>query len=220
MIPKSSRLLLAASASALLLLASCQTSGHQRVNATSARLDELRTSLEALDEEVAAVADSLAAVVEKASEDPKPAFEQFGKDVKTVERSYERTRGRLAQAEQEAAKLFDEWTRNAAMISDPDIRALSEKRRDELKEALDDVVSEMQDAVAELESFVSTSRDLQTYLSQDLTPQGIRAIADKSRALGKASRSIAGQLEDVMDAARKAAPKFETAKPPPPPPQS
>jgi outer membrane murein-binding lipoprotein Lpp len=213
---KPSRLCLSA-ALVPLLLASCQTAGHQRVDATSSRLEELRTSLEQLDGEVTATADSLASVVEKAGEDPKPAFEQYGKDVKAVERSYARARSRLSEAEKEATKLFDEWTRNASMISDPDLKALSERRRDELKEVLDEVVGAMQTAVAELESFVTTSRDLHTYLSQDLTPSGIRAIADKSRAHGKAARTISGLIEDVMDAAEEAAPRFETATPPPPP---
>jgi hypothetical protein len=214
---KPSRSLASAALASLLLVASCQTAGHQRVDATSSRLTELRTGLEQLDGEVTATADSLAAVVEKANEDPTTAFEQYGKDVKAVERSYARARSTLSGAEKEAARLFEEWSRNASMISDPDLKALSERRRDELKQALDEVVGAMQDAVAELEGFVSTSRDLHTYLSQDLTPKGIRAIADKSRAHGKAARKISGLLEDVMDAAEEAAPKFETAKPPPPP---
>lgn len=209
--------LVLAPAAALALLAGCQTAGHQRVDATSARLDQLRASLEKLDGQVTAAADSLAAVVEAAAEDPKPGFERYGKDLQAVESSYERARSQLSAAEREAGKLFDQWTRNAALISDPDIRALSEKRRDELKAALDSVVDAMQEAVADLEGFVSTARDLHTYLGQDLTPAGIHAIADRSRAQSKAARDISGKLAQVMVAAEKAAPMFETAKPPPPP---
>jgi len=217
--PLRSRLPYVPAAAALLLLAACQTAGHQRVDATSTRLDDLRSSLERLDEEVTAVADTLATVVEKANEDPQPAYKQLGKDLSALERGYEHARSRLDQAEKEAGRLFEEWTRNAEQISDPDLKALSERRRDMLQKMLDAVVSRMSDAVSELEGYVSTSRDLHTYLSQDLTPQGIRAIADKSRAHGKAARTIAGKLEDVMEAAEKAAPRFETAKPPPPPPK-
>jgi predicted nucleic acid-binding Zn-ribbon protein len=203
-----------------LALCGCQTAGHTRVDATSSRLQELRTSVEGLKEQVTKTASSLAAVVEQAEQDPTAAFKQFGKDVKAVDSDYGQARSRLTTAQAEADKLFETWTKNAALISDPDLRAISERRRDELKAELDGVVGRMEAAVQDMESFVATSKDLQIYLSQDLTPKGIRAIAEKSRSQTKAARAIVEALDEVMEAARKAAPLFETAKPPPPPPAS
>jgi chromosome segregation ATPase len=211
------RISIAPLAAAGLLLAACQSSGHRRVDATSTRLDQMRTSLDQLEGELGQTADSLAVVVENADSGPEEALGQFKKDVKAVEGSYERARARLGEAEKEAAKLFDTWTQNASLISDPDLRALSEKRRDELKAALDSVVARMQEAVSEMEDFVSTSRDLVTYLDQDLTPEGVRALADKSRVHKERATAIAALFDEVEKAAAEAAPMFATAKPPPPP---
>jgi len=196
------------------LLAACQSSGHRRVDATSTRLDQMRTSLDQLEGELEATADSLAVVVERADRGPEDALAQFKKDVKAVEGSYDRARSRLSEAESEANKLFETWSKNASLISDPDLRALSEKRRDELKVALDSVTARMGEAVSEMEDFVSTSRDLVTYLDQDLTPEGVRALADKSRVHSERATSIAALFDAVEQAAAEAAPLFATAKPP------
>jgi predicted nucleic acid-binding Zn-ribbon protein len=204
----------------LALCAACQAAGHTRVDATSDRLLELRASVEGLKEQVTQTATSLAAVVEQADEDPTAAFKEYSKDVKAVDSGYTRARSRLDSAQGEADKLFETWTKNASLISDPDLRAISERRRDELKEELDGVVGKMDAAVSDLEAFVTTAKDLQVYLSQDLTPKGIRAIAEKSRNQTKAARSVVDQLDEVMEAAERAAPMFETAKPPPPPPEA
>jgi chromosome segregation ATPase len=196
------------------LLAACQSSGHRRVDATSTRLDQMRASLDQLESELKSTADSLAVVVEHADSGPEAALTQFKKDVKAVDASYGHARARLTEAETEASKLFETWTKNASLISDPDLRALSEKRRDELKAALDSVTARMQEAVSEMEDFVSTSRDLVTYLDQDLTPEGVRALADKSRVHSERAASIAGLFDAVEQAAAEAAPMFATAKPP------
>jgi hypothetical protein len=199
------------------LLSACQSSGHRRVDATSTRLDQMRASLDQLENELKATADSLAVVVEHADSGPEAALTQFKKDVKAVDASYGRARARLDEAESEASKLFETWTKNAGLISDPDLRALSEKRRDELKAALDSVTARMAEAVSEMEDFVSTSRDLVTYLDQDLTPEGVRALADKSRVHSERATAIAGLFDAVEQAAAEAAPMFATAKPPPAP---
>lgn len=211
------RISFASLAVAALLAGACQSSGYRRVDATSTRLDQMRTSLDQLEGDLTRTADSLGVVVASADSGPEKAFSRFKKDVKTVEGSYERARTRLGEAEQEASKLFDTWTQNASLISDPDLRALSEQRRDELKAALDSVVARMQAAVSEMEDFVSTSRDLVTYLDQDLTSEGVRALADKSRVHSERAASITALFDAVEQAAAQAAPMFATAKPPPPP---
>ena len=56
------------------LLAACQSSGHRRVDATSARLDQMRASLDQLESELKSTADSLAVVVEHADSGPEAAL--------------------------------------------------------------------------------------------------------------------------------------------------
>ena len=211
-----SRAALSSALVALALLSGCKSTGAEKVDQTSTRLDQFRTGVETLKGQVTGTADALAQVVATAATDPKPAFKEFSKQVDLVSSSTTKARTNLDKAQSEGAKLFEEWTKRLDTITDPDIRQASEKRRDDLKKALSSVAEEANPALTSLEAYVATTKDLHTYLSQDLTPAGIESIAGKSKDLGKSAKSIAEDLDDVIEAASKVASQFATAKPPPP----
>lgn len=62
----------------------------------------------------------------------------------------------------------------------------------------------------------ATTKGVHADLSQDLTPSGIRGIAGEAEDIADSSKSIASDLDDVVDEPRKAAAKLATAKAPPP----
>ena len=205
--------------SGLAVLAACQSGGHQDVEATSSRMDALKTNAETLKSEASAAASSLADLVAKADTDPKPAFDKYTKDAKAVESSYNAAATRLADVRTEAGKLFKAWEERAKTITDPDLQKRSEERRENLRKSLEEVGSTTQGALDETKAFVATNTDLVKYLGQDLTPAGIKGVSDKSKAQTKAAESIGGKLDDVVKSAGKASAEFATAKPPPPPPK-
>ncbi len=198
----------------LALLPGCKTSGADKVDQTSTRLDEFRASVETLKSQVNGTAAALAQVVETAAADPKPAFNQYAGEVELVSSSTAKARANLSKAQSEGKKLFDEWTKKLDTITDPDIRKSSETRRDDLQKALAAVAEKAEPSLTKLDGFVATAKDLHTYLSQDLTAKGIDSIAGKSKELTKSAKSIAEDLDKVVEAAGKAAPQFATAKPP------
>lgn len=213
------RLGLTALASTLLALASfqgCKSTGADDVDQTSTRLDAFSANLEKLKATVADVSASLGQVIEMRATDPRPAYGKFSKAAKSLEESTKRARASLEKAQAEGAKLFDAWTKNLDTITDEDIAKSSAERRDELQKSLEAMAGEADPALTKLEGFTATTRDVHTYLSQDLTPSGIQGIAGKAADLADSSKSIVSDLDDVVEEARKAAAKFATAKAPPP----
>jgi hypothetical protein len=204
----------------LALVAACQSGGHQDVEATSSRMDALKTNVETLKSQVSAAAASLADLVSKADTDPKPAYDKYTKDSKAVDGSYNAAASRLTDVRTDADKLFKAWEERTKTITDPDLQKRSEERRANLSKSLDEVMQTTQKALDETKTFVASNNDLVKYLGQDLTPAGIKGVADKSKAQTKASSSIGDKLDDVIKVAGKAAQEFATAKPPPPPPAS
>ena len=200
-----------------LVVAACATTGHERVAATSTELEELAASIEAVKGQVEGPAQALAEVVAKAAEDPAPSFDAFKRELATAQKSYSRASAHLDAAKKESEALFAEWTERSAAITDEGIRQDSEKRRDELRAAFDSATATAEASLAELSSFLTTAKDLETYLSQDLTPKGIEAIADRSESLEKQGQSVAESLDQAIGATRKAAPQFAMATPPPEP---
>jgi chromosome segregation ATPase len=201
----------------LALVAGCKSTGHEQVDQTSTRLEQFKTSVGALKGQLGSTADSLANVVAAGSSDPKPAYKEFDKQASAISNSVATARANLEKAQTAGAKLFDEWTKRLETITDPDIRKSSEKRRSDLQAALAKVSEKTGPAMAGLDSFVASTKDLQTYLSQDLTPAGIQAISGKSKDLSKKAGSVSKDLDEVIEEVTKVANQFATAKPPPAP---
>lgn len=199
------------------LLQGCKSSGAEKVDQTSTRIEDFRASIETLKSQVHGTSDALTKLVDAGATDPKPAFASYEKQVEQVTKSTTKAKSNMTKVQSEGEKLFADWTARLETISDPEIRKASEKRRDELKQLLGGIADEAKPVLAELDAFVATAKDLETYLSQDLTPAGIQSIAGKAKGFRKSAESISDNLDDVAEAAGKAATPFATAKPPPPP---
>jgi len=200
----------------MLALAACQSSGHDSVEATSTRMTNFKTQVQTLKSQVSSNAAALNDLVAKADSDPKAPFEKFKADTDTLSDSYAKVQSRLADVQSEANSMFADWTKRSSEITDPELRKASEERHAELKKTLDSVVSTMKPAGEELKGYTAASKDMVTYLSQDLTPPSIKAIGSKAKSHAKDAESINKKLDDVLSSTEKAATQFATAKPPPP----
>jgi predicted nucleic acid-binding Zn-ribbon protein len=201
----------------LALASACKTEGHQQADSTAMSMDGLRVAATALKEKVSAVATSLATVVEKADVDPKESFGQYDRNVTTLKDGLDRAESNLKSMKDQGQTYFAEWQKQAATISDPDLKKKADERREKLSKALSAVADAMTAARTEITPFVKSNEDLRTYLKNDLTPAGIKSISDKSKQAGKDAKSIGKKLDEVVEALDKGAPEFKTAKPPPPP---
>jgi chromosome segregation ATPase len=200
----------------LALSSACNSAGHQQADSTGMSMDNLRVAVVALKDKVSAAATSLAGVVEKADIDPKASFEQYNKDVTALTDALEKGESNLKSMRDQGQAYFAEWQKQAATISDPDLKKKAEERREKLSKAIAAVSDAMAEARTELAPYVKTNEDVRTYLKNDLTPEGIKSVADKSKQIGKDSKSIGKKIDEVVEALDKGAPEFKTAKPPPP----
>jgi hypothetical protein len=112
---------------------------------------------------------------------------------------------------------FAEWEKQAATINDPDLKKSAEERRTRLAKAVEEVSGAMDEARNEIKPYVASIKDVQTYLSNDLTPAGIESIEGKSKDITKRAKAIGDEIDDVVEELEEHAPQFKTAKPPPPP---
>lgn len=179
-------------------------------------MDSLKVAVVQLKEQVSAVATSLATVVEKGEVDPKAPFEAFSKNVSAMTSTLDKGEAELKSMREKGQAYFAEWEKQAATITDPDLKERAQERREKLSKAVAKVSDAMAEARTELTPYVKTSVDVQTYLKNDLTPAGIKSVSDKSKQLGKDAKSIGKKIDDVVEALEEGAPEFKTAKPPPP----
>jgi DUF2959 family protein len=205
---------------AFALATGCKSSGSQQADSTAMHMDEMHAAIVSLKESVSATATSLAKVVEQADVDPKTPFEQYEKNVSATKSGVDRAGSQVKSMKEQGATYFAEWEKQAATITDPDLKEAADERRVKLSKAVGRVSEAMTEAQAELAPYLTSITDMQTYLSNDLTPSGIKSVKGKSKDISKAANSIGKKLDDVIEALEKGAPEFKTAKPPPPPPKS
>jgi hypothetical protein len=200
----------------MLALAACQSTGSDSVEATSTRMTTLSTNVQALKAKVTSNATTLNDVVAKADSDPKTAFATFKSDTDALNDAYAGAQSRLAEVQSEATTMFADWSKRSSEITDPDLKKASEERRAALSKTIEGVTSAMKPAMEELKGYTAASKDLVTYLSQDLTAPSIKAVGSKAKTHAKDAESINKKLDDVLSSAEKAAAQFATAKPPAP----
>ena len=180
-------------------------------------MDELNAAVAAAKAKINAAAESLAAVVEKGEQDPAPSFEQYKKDVSAVEEAASASDSHLKSLQSQGQAYMAEWEKQAATITDEDLKKLANERRAKLSAAVKEVQDAMLAAQGEITPYRAKLKDMETYLKNDLTPAGIKSIKDKSKQMTKDAKSISEKLDEVAEALTKGAPQFKTAKPPPPP---
>ncbi len=201
---------------ASLALAACQSSsGHAKAESMAKDMDVLRAAVVSAKEKLVAASTSLSAVVAKKAEDPGPSFNQYKKDVKGAESAVAKMVSQLETVQKKGQEYFAAWEKEAATITDPDLKEVAVERRTKLSEAVEKVKASLGAAKAEVDPYMIGLKDMQTFLGNDLTPAGISSVEDKAKRISKSSESVGEKLDDVLETLEKNAPEFKTAKPPP-----
>jgi hypothetical protein len=202
-------------AAALLSLAlgtGCTTFGQVRAVKTADRLGDLSAAIQELQARVKATSTTLSALVAAKDKDPGHAYAQFEDSVGALASAQKRADLRLQGVKEYAEDYFQAWKQEADTIGDEDLRELSEERRTELSDAVNEVAEEMAPVREEILAYQAELEDTLKYLTIDLTPYGISAIDSRAEDASKTSESLVEGLNEVLVKVQQAAPQFARAK--------
>ena len=157
-------------------LTSCATQGHKRSTKTGLQLQAVgdqaaRTSLQ-LEQTVAA----LSSLVQNPQADLRPQYKSYDRELSRLESSA----SRLAKARVDSAakmKTFlAHWDKEIALIQNPNIRALTQERKEALAQRFEAARRSYTNAETALNPMLANFQDLQRVLSVDLTPTGVAVL--------------------------------------------
>ncbi len=191
-------------AAAMVLSTGCATSGYKQADKTGEGIAEFRDGVvkgkKAIDETVK----SLGMVATSATTDPRPAFERFSKDVANLESTANTVRKRSAALKEQGKAYFAQWEAQLAEVKNPEIRNLAVSRKAKLQESFDKIRTVAEPLKAQFDPWMSDLKDLQKYLSNDLTIAGIDAakgLITKTQAEGaevqKSTDALVNELNTV-----------------------
>jgi hypothetical protein len=151
------------------------TSGYKQADKTGAGIAEFRAEVVNGEKAIDATMKSLAAVAATADTDPRKAFEQYSRDVANLESTASKVRKRAQDMREQGAAYFAQWQKQLAEVKNPEIQKLAMERKARLSEAFDAIKKVTEPLKMQFDPWMSDLKDLQKYLSNDLTIAGVDA---------------------------------------------
>jgi|SoiMethySBSTD1v2_1073268.scaffolds.fasta_scaffold593485_2 hypothetical protein len=163
--------------------------------------------------------DSLEKLSATGGQDPMPAYKAFSSDLASFKSEFDSLRSGRADLRGKAETWFTEFEKRNTAIQDEDLRETGAKRLAEFRDRVAETTGKIDELVEATNKLELRLGDLKTYLGNDLTADGIKAVSGRIEDLSKDGRKIAVRMGELskasvplaehMRAARKPAPAEE-----------
>lgn len=176
--------------SLIVVVAGCTSPARQRSERAVASLENTREELSRGTTEIDEVLVTLDRL-EARPADLKPAYSTFRSQVRSLEGRADAVGRRVRDMRVRSSEYSTKWQSQNDSISNPDLRATAEERAERVRSRYDQIDSRAQEVRAAYDPFITELRDLETFLSNDLTYAGVNA----AKPVFDAARSRAAELK-------------------------
>ena len=157
-------------------LGGCATTGMDRSVKTSNSINEVDREIRKLIVQIDVTSTSLDTLVNAGGPDQRKNFDAYSDNVSKLDKEGKREIKRMDEMKAQSKEYFAEWDKQGSAYTNPEIRELSEDRRNNLAE----VYARVPEAAAGVRGayfdYLKDLKEIQIYLSNDLTPKGIESI--------------------------------------------
>ena len=162
--------------SAAAFLGGCATTGMDRSVKTSNSIQEVDNEIRKMIVQIDVTAASLDSLVFAGNPDLKKSFDSYSDNVAKLDKEGKRVLKRIEEMKSRSKEYFAEWEKQGDTFTNPEIRELSAERRNNLAEIYDRVPAAGAGIKGTYNAYLTSLKEIQKYLSTDLTPKGIEAI--------------------------------------------
>jgi uncharacterized coiled-coil DUF342 family protein len=127
--------------------------------------------------------------------DLRQQYKRFDNAVTELSESVKDLASKAEEMKSRGADYFAKWDKESAQIQNEDIRSRSEIRRNEVAARFNRMSEQYDEARTAFRPFMSDLRDVQKFLSTDLTAGGLAAIKDTA---AKASQDAVPVKESLV----------------------
>jgi len=181
----------------LIVLAGCgTTSGYKQADKTGEGIAEFREEIVNGKNAIDATMKSLDLIASSATTDPRKAFEKFSKSVANLESTAGKVRDRGQDMKAQGKTYFTQWEKEMAEVKNEEIRSLAASRKAKLQGTFDAIAKAAEPLKAQFSPWMSSLKDLEKFLSNDLTVAGV----DAAKGLFAKTRADGAEVQKSMDA--------------------
>jgi len=189
----------------LVATANAATEGYKLAEKTGASIADFLDEIVNVKKEVDTTMGALGKIVADAAINPRDAFKDFDKGVPKVESAAQKAKKRSEDIKTKGQKYFDQWEKELASVNNPDVRKLAEERKVKLQAVFSNIKTVMEPTRDQFNVWLADLKDLQKYLSNDLTIGGIDAAKElisktntEGQALQQSMDKVIAELNTVV----------------------
>lgn len=175
------------------------------------RSEEVRTTMDSIDKDIReatqqlnATETSLENLMRPNQTDIKKTFSAYKENVSKMESIEKDFAMHSDQLKSRGNDYFQEWEKDGSEYNNPQIQKLSEQRRAELGDIYGRIAENSIGVSEAFKTYVSDVKEIQSFLSNDLTAKGIDAITPTSRTVVSDGDSLKHALQDMQSAIQRA----------------
>jgi hypothetical protein len=181
-------------------LAGCASTGMERSTAATTTMKTVDADIQALVTQLDATGASLQDVIRPGQGDVKAAFNSYSGNVKKMEAMEKRFSTHADEMKLRGKDYFTEWKKEGDAYKNPQIQALSDQRRMQLGDVYGRIAENSTGVKDAFRTYVSDAKEVQTFLSTDLTSKGIESIAPVSRKVVDDGDQLKYAIKNIQNA--------------------
>jgi hypothetical protein len=147
---------------------------------------------------------SLDELTKSGQSDVKRAFDLYTKNLSEVEKMEKDFAKNADEMKTRGQTYFKEWKKEGNQYQDTQIQELSEQRRLDLGNIYGDIALNSIGVKDDFKAYVAKSKEIQQYLSNDLTSKGIEAIAPIARKTVMDGNNLNYAIKNIQTAIERA----------------
>jgi hypothetical protein len=189
---------------AVIGLAGCDSTGRQRSKEATTTMQTMENDIKLVAVQLDATGASLDELMRPGQSDVKKVFNSYTENVSKIEIMEKDFAKHADEMKARGKEYFEEWQKEGNKYKNPQIQELSEQRRIELGEIYGRIAENSIGVKDAFKAYVSDAKEIQNYLSNDLTSKGIEAIAAIARKVVSNGENLRYAIKNVQTAIEKA----------------
>lgn len=201
---KISAILIASSLIILISIIGCSSTGMQRSQQTSTTMETMDKDIKIVIGDLDATGASLEALMRPNQQEIKKTYDSFKENVTKIEKKESDFIKHSEEMKKRGKDYFAEWEKEGNTYKNAQIQELSEQRREELSIIYGQIAQNSVGVTEAFKTYLSDMREIQIYLSNDLTTKGVEAIAPISKRIVSEGDNLKYSLTNLQKAIDKA----------------
>lgn len=178
----------------------CATTGIERSEKATTTMQTMDSDIKLVVVQLDATASSLSELTKPGQTDIRKAFDLYTDNVKKIEKLQKNFANHADEMKDRGKEYFEEWQKEGNKYKNSQIQGLSEQRRIELSDIYGRIAENSVGVKSSFESYMSDVKEIQLYLSNDLTAKGIGSISTITQKVVNDGDNLKYAIKNVQTA--------------------